>query len=438
MDKQKSIAKQISLKGVGLHSGKKVNLVFKPAEPDSGIKFIRVDLPAKPEVKVGVDYLVPESGSLRSSYLDKEGIQINTVEHLLAALNGAGIDNLIIEIDAPEVPGLDGSSQEFLESLEKAGVIEQDKARNYFSIKDQVSVEDNGAAIIALPCDELKISYTLDYKHPFIKSGFLQLTINPEIFKAQLAGARTFCLEEEVEVLRKKGLGQGGNYENALVVGKNGVIGNKLRFEDEFIRHKILDLLGDLYIMGVPLKGHIIAVKSGHALNMKLVKKIRQQFHKTSFKPPEQPLGIPEGGQMDVNQIMQILPHREPFLFVDRILSLEKGKKVVGIKNVTINDYFFRGHFPGMPVMPGVLILEAMAQVGGVMMLSLPENRGKVAFFLTINNVKFRKTVVPGDQLVFEIIAGKIKTKTGILHGTASVDGKVVTEADLMFALSES
>jgi len=439
MDKQKTIAKEVSLKGIGLHSGEKVNLTFKPAAVNSGVQFVRTDLPDKPAIKVGVEHLCSKSGSLRFSYLDKDGIQVYTIEHILAALYGMGIDNLNIEIDSKEIPGLDGSSLGFLEVLNKAGIIEQEEERRYWYIKEPVSVEDDGATIVALPAQELKITYTLDYNHPFLNSDFLRIIINPDTFKTELASARTFCLEEEVEELRKQGLGKGGNYENALVVGEKGVINNKLRYEDEFIRHKILDLLGDLYILGRPLKAHIIALKSGHSLNLKLVKKIvmqKQKFYATGIKSAGY---LPEtGDELNVTEIMQILPHRYPFLFVDKIIHLEEGKRAVGIKNVTINDYFFEGHFPGKPVMPGVLILEAMAQVGGVMMLSLEENRGKIAYFMSINEAKFRKPVSPGEQLVFELVAVKIKSKIGQLHGTATVDGKIVAEADLMFALGDS
>jgi len=357
----------------------------------------------------------------------------------MAALVGLGIDNIYVEMDNNEVPGLDGSSLKFLEIFAKVGMREQQKERRYYIIKEPLFVEDDGASIIALPCSEFKISYLLNYNRPFLDSGLFEMEINSGSFRDELASARTFCLEEEVDELRRQGLGLGANYENTLVVGKSGIIKNKLRYENEFVRHKVLDLIGDLYLLGCPIKGHIIALKSGHALNLKLVKKIDQQRKRYALGGIGGARYCPQvGEELDINTIMKILPHRQPFLFVDKIISLEKGKHATGIKNVTINDYFFKGHFPGRPVMPGVLIIEAMAQVGGVMMLAQEENRGKIAYFLSANNVKFRKTVVPGDQLVLDVTAGKIKSKTGQVHAKALVDGKVVTEADLMFALADS
>jgi UDP-3-O-[3-hydroxymyristoyl] N-acetylglucosamine deacetylase/3-hydroxyacyl-[acyl-carrier-protein] dehydratase len=438
MDNQRTIEREISLKGIGLHTANKVNITFKPADIDTGINFIRTDLPYRPQIKVSLDSLLSQSRSPRRTSVGNGTVEIQTIEHLMAALAGLHIDNIKIEIDNDEVPGLDGSSLNFLETLTEAGIKEQQKNRQYYVIKEQIFVEEDGAFIMAVPSSEYKISYTLSYNHPMLKAQFLEINIHSDTFKKELAAARTFCLEDEAQELQHQGLGRGANYDNTLVVGKSGVIKNKLRYEDEFIRHKILDLIGDLYLLGQPIKGHIIAVRSGHSLNLKLLRKIEQQRQRYSLGGIGIDYRPQEAEELDAELIMKILPHRQPFLFVDKIIFLDKGKRAVGIKNVTINDYFFQGHFPGRPVMPGVLIIEAIAQVGGVMMLSSEENRGKLAYFLAADNIKFRKTVVPGDQLMLEVEAGKIKSRTGQVHGKALVDGKVVAEADLMFALVES
>lgn len=437
MSKQCTIGREVVLDGVGIHTANKTKIVLKPADIDTGVIFVRTDLEGSPVIKANTDSLIAPAESRRTS-IGSSKASVQTIEHLLAVLSGLGIDNLTIEINNNEVPGFDGSGLPFVEAISRAGIVEQEKEKHYFAIKEPIYIEEEGSTIMALPCGEFKISYTLSFNHPVLKSGFLEVSITPEVFKKEIASSRTFCLEEEVEKLQKLGLGQGASYDNTLVVGKDGVINNKLRFPDEFTRHKILDLMGDLNLLGCPIKGHIIALKSGHALNIKLARKIAQQKEKlvqAGIAGSYQPV---RGEELDVTTIKKILPHREPFLLVDRIIKLELGKRATGIKNVTINDYFFKGHFPQKPVMPGVLIVEAMAQVGGVMMLAPEENRGKLAFFMSINNIKFRKTVVPGDQLVMEVEAGKMKSKTGQVFGKAYVDGKLVCEAELMFALVEN
>lgn len=438
MDQQRTIKKSIELKGIGLHTGISVNLKFKPAPINIGINFIRVDVKDSPMIKACVANVIEQDKSPRRTSVGNGAVEVHTIEHLMAALWHLGIDNIIIELDGQELPGLDGSAIGFIEILRKAGIEDQDAHKKVYQVRSPLWIEQHDAMIMVLPDNNFRVSYTLNYEHPLLKAQYVSFVFDGETFEKEIAQSRTFCLEKEVNDLRKQGLGKGANYDNTVVVGADGVIDNKLRFEDEFARHKILDLLGDLYLLGYHIKGHIIAMRSGHPLNIQLVNRINTQREKFQAGGIRAVYLETEGTTLDAIDIQKILPHRYPFLLVDRIIEMEPEKRAVGIKNVTMNEQFFTGHFPGRPVMPGVLIIEAMAQVAGVLMLNKKENVGKLAYFMSLDNAKFRKTVVPGDQLRLEIEIVKLRTKTGQVHTRALVDGNVVTEADLMFALVDS
>ncbi|MFH0838915.1 MAG: bifunctional UDP-3-O-[3-hydroxymyristoyl] N-acetylglucosamine deacetylase/3-hydroxyacyl-ACP dehydratase [Candidatus Omnitrophota bacterium] len=437
MELQHTIEKEVRLEGVGLHTGTSTKVTLKPALANSGIRFTRVDLPEKPSITCDIAHIIDISKRPRRTSIGNKNIEIHTIEHLLAACTGFGIDNIIVELSGEELPGLDGSALPFAEALQTAGIKAQDEPKKIFVVREPLWIEEQDAFLAVFPFDGIKISYTLDYDHPIIKSQFMSYALKTNSFHKEIAPARTFCTESEAEELKNQGLGKGANYNNTIVVGKKGIINSHLRFENEFVRHKILDVIGDLNLLGFSIKGHIIGFKSGHSLNIKLIQKIK------SLKERQIEGGIPAThvepviGELDAAAIQRILPHRYPFLFVDKIIELEEDKRAVGIKNVTLNDYFFQGHFPGRPVMPGVIIVEALAQVAGVLMLNKRENLGKVAYFMSINNVKFRKMVMPGDQLRLEAEVTRLKSKTGQVKTRALVDGKVVAEAELIFTIIE-
>lgn len=438
MEKQKTIKNEVELEGIGLNTGNKVRLKFKPSPPNSGVNFVRTDLGNKPIINAEVSNLVDISKSPRHTSLGSGDVWVQTVEHFMAALSCLGIDNILVEIDSNEVPTMDGSSMPFIEVLKKAGISEQEAHKKYFVIREPLWVEEDLAYIVVFPSNEFRVSYTLNYENVFIGSQYLNLIITPEIFEREIVPSRTFCLQKEVDSLLSLGLGKGANYENTLVVSDSAVIKNKLRFKDEFVRHKILDLLGDMYLLGFSIKGHVIAVRSGHNLNIKLIQKIktkREKWLEGSLRSAEE-IKV-RGAELDINVIKRILPHRYPFLLVDKILMMD-AMRIIGVKNVTANEEFFLGHFPGRPIMPGVLIVEAMAQTAGVLMLSKNENFGKLAYFTGIDGVRFRKTVVPGDQLVMEVEVVRLKSRMGQAKAVAKVEGKVVCEADLMFSLVEA
>ncbi len=428
--KQRTIGKPVSLTGVGLHTGRTVTVTLKPAPAKAGISFRRMDIDGHPVISLVPKNIYVDNSVVRCTTVGHGPEAIHTVEHLMSVCCGLRLDNLIIELDGPEMPGMDGSAKDFVEAVQSAGIIEQDADRSFITVSKLISVEGKNASISIEPADELRITYTLDYDHPMLRKQTFDVVLTPEVFAVEVAPARTFCLATEAKSLQAAGLGKGANFKNTLVVGDHGVIENTLRFDNEFARHKTLDVIGDMYLLGSPIKGHIKAYRSGHALNVALMEKIVQECMNSNggTRMPE------DQGSMDIHAIMKCLPHRYPFLLVDRILELKVGERAVGIKNVTANDNFFTGHFPTRPVMPGVLMIEALAQVSGILLRKADAHRSHVGLFFSINNAKFRKTVEPGDQLVMEVEVVRDRGKTASTKGVSRVNGEVVCEAEMMFA----
>src|ERR1051326_1285992 len=450
---QQTLTHSVSFSGVGLHNGNRVNMTFLPAEPNSGIRFRRVDLEGQPEIEANIENVAENN---RSTTLAKGNTRVHTVEHVLAAFAGYGIDNAIIELDANEPPIADGSAREYCKLIETAGIVAQEERREPYTVTTPIELEMGETVMSLFPDEVFKVSCTsADKEGRFTQ--FCSLEISPKTWERDVAHARTFCFFEEIEYLIKNGLIKGGSLENAVVIREDAVLTNEpLRYPDEFVRHKVLDILGDLALLGRPIHGHLVAVKPSHAANCELVRRISPQMRKplvaaqTFAPPPPAPApakatppssGPPEeindgDGAMDIGGVMKVLPHRPPFLMVDRVIKAA-GNQIIAVKNVTINETYFQGHFPAHPVMPGVLQLEAIAQVAGILMFKRIEKAGQIAYFMSAENVKWRKPVRPGDVLVIEVEMTKFRGKICKARGACKVRGELVSEAEVTFIVSE-
>ncbi len=434
--KQRSLAREVTIQGNALHTGEPVTLTLKPAPVDHGVVFRRVDLNGSPEIRPRVDQV---TDLVRATTIQEGHAKIHTVEHVLSALHGCGIDNVIIEMNASEPPILDGSAKPFVDLIMQGDPVEQEKDREYFVLEEAVSVQKGNSSIIAIPYDGLKISCT-SADDRGIHTQHLSLTIDPDVYMTQVAAARTFTVYEDIEALLKMGKIKGGSLDCAVVIRGDKILSKEgLRFADEFVRHKILDIIGDIVLLGLPLRAHIIATRPGHAINADLTKALAAKLEEKRKGPKKKPrpaMVMPGETMLDIRRILDTLPHRYPFVMIDRVMEFVGDDALVAIKNVSFNEPWFQGHFPGNPVMPGVLQLEAMAQAAGILMLKRGSSEGKTSLFMSADKVKFRKPVRPGDQLIVNAKLTKTRgNKLATAEVTCTVDGQVVSSAELMFAI---
>lgn len=434
---QHTIKKEVTLKGKGLFMGEKVNMRFKPAGADHGIVFVRTDV-GEPGQGVRIPALVHNvTRRARRTVLQSGDVCIETCEHCMSALAGMGIDNIEIEVEGPELVAGDGSAKPFTDILKKAGIEEQDAPRRIFKVTEPITITEGNAMIAALPYEgnAMQVIYDLDYPdHPVLGHQVHTFASEEGEYLKQIADARTFVLEEEAQALQAQGLGQHLTPNDVLVINEKGPMGkNKFRYDNEPVRHKIVDVIGDLYLLGSPIHGRIVAYQSGHAMNHKLAMKMRE-----SMINQQRTAALTGDGFIDIRKIQRILPHRYPMLMVDRVLEIDGDQKAVGVKNVTINEPFFGGHYPGTPIMPGVLIVEALAQLSGVLLSQKLEHTGKIAVLLSMDKVKLRKPVTPGDQLVLEAHTVRVRSRTGHTQCYAYVGDQLAAEAEIKFMLVDS
>lgn len=438
--KQRTLLREVSIKGNALHTGDAVQLTFKPAPANHGILFRRTDLHGHPEIQPRVDHV---TDLVRATTIQQGHAKIHTVEHVLSALSGCGVDNLLIEMNASEPPILDGSAREFVRLIQQGEPVEQDAEREVFTLTEPVSVSRGNSSLIALPHDGFKITCT-SADDRGVHTQHLALNLDPDVYVTQVAAARTFTIYEEIEGLLKLGKIKGGSLDCAVVLKGDKIISKEpLRFADEFVRHKILDVIGDLALLGVPLRAHVVATRPGHAINAELTKLLFEKYQawkqggKKAAAPAAPKLTLDTETSLDIRRILDCVPHRYPFVLIDRVIEIT-ADSVTALKNVSFNEPYFQGHYPGNPVMPGVLQIESMAQAAGILVLRRTSMEGKTGLFMSCDKVKWRKPVRPGDQMLVSARITKVRGTITCAEAECRVGDQVVSSADLMFAVVPS